>query len=247
VQLTGERTLPGVPEENYWYRRHEAAYEYLRPYCAGEVVLEAGCGEGYGAALLASRASRVLALDADNGAVAHVVRSYPGLGAVAGDLHQLPLRSAGVDVVCCLQVIEHSPDQAGLLREAARVLRPGGRLLVSTPNRHTFSPGRNAPLNPFHTRELSPAELAELLDFTGFEVRELSAVRHGPGLQALDERHEGSIITAQLDVVAGRLPGEAVWPPGLLADVAGIRAGDFAVFGGELDAGLDVIAVAVAS
>ena len=52
LELTGERTLPDVPEENYWFRRHLVVYEALAPRCRG-VVLEAGCGEGYGADLLA--------------------------------------------------------------------------------------------------------------------------------------------------------------------------------------------------
>ncbi|HXV93478.1 MAG TPA: SAM-dependent methyltransferase, partial [Pseudonocardia sp.] len=54
LPLTGERTVPGVPEENYWFRRHEVVYRALAPRCAGGVVLEAGCGEGYGADLLAA-------------------------------------------------------------------------------------------------------------------------------------------------------------------------------------------------
>jgi SAM-dependent methyltransferase len=245
VQLTGERTLPGVPEENYWYRRHEATYKCLRPYCAGATVLEAGCGEGYGAALLASTAARVVALDAEPEVAAHVAGSYDEVATLAGDLHRLPLRSSSVDVVCCLQVIEHSPDQVELLHELARVCRPGGHLLVSTPNRLTFSNGRDKPLNPFHTRELSPAELVRLLGEAGFEVAELSGLRHGPGLCALDERYGGSIVAAQLNVVAGYLPGAAVWPPELLADVAGVRAENFAISGDDLDSGLDVIAVAV--
>ena len=58
LPLTGERTVPGVSQENYWFRRHEAAYLALRDRCAGALVLEAGCGEGYGAGLLAEVAAR---------------------------------------------------------------------------------------------------------------------------------------------------------------------------------------------
>ena len=65
LHLTGERTVPGIAEENYWFRRHEAAYTALLPHCADATVLEAGCGEGYGAGLLATTARRVLALDYD--------------------------------------------------------------------------------------------------------------------------------------------------------------------------------------
>src|SRR6266540_7436750 len=77
LQLTGERTLPGIEIENYWFRRHEAAYLALAPYCRGGTVLEAGCGEGYGAAVLARVARRVVALDYDAATVAHAAATYP--------------------------------------------------------------------------------------------------------------------------------------------------------------------------
>ena len=77
LALTGERTLPGIPAENYWFRRHEAAYEALVPFCRGAVVLEAGCGEGYGAGRIAAVARSVVGLDYDAGTVAHVAAAYP--------------------------------------------------------------------------------------------------------------------------------------------------------------------------
>ena len=61
--LTGERTLPGIPEENYWFQRHVVAYEFAAKLVAGKDVLDAGCGEGYGAALLARDAASVVGTD----------------------------------------------------------------------------------------------------------------------------------------------------------------------------------------
>ncbi|GAA1274180.1 class I SAM-dependent methyltransferase [Saccharothrix xinjiangensis] len=241
LPLTGERTVPGIVEENYWFRRHEAAYLDLVRHCAGLVVLEAGCGEGYGAALIAGRAARVVALDYDEATAAHVGRAYPELAAVRGNLAALPVRDAGVDVVANLQVIEHLWDQEGFLAECARVLRPGGRLLVTTPNRITFSPGRDAPLNPFHTRELAPEELRGLLVGAGLEVELLAGLRHGPALRALDGAFGGSIIDAQVAVALGG--GE--WPADLLAAVASVRSEDFEITTEDLDASLDLVAVAV--
>ena len=241
LPLTGERTVPGIAEENYWFRRHEVAYVALLGYCRGAVVLEAGCGEGYGADLLATVARRVVGLDYDALTVAHVRRAYPRVHAVRGNLATLPLALSTVDVVANLQVIEHLWDQAGFLAECARVLRPGGRLLVTTPNRITFSPGRDTPLNPFHTRELSAAELAGLLADAGLRVERLAGVHHGPRLRELDARHGGSMIDAQVEVV---LAG-GDWPTGLLTDVAGVSTVDFAVRETELDASLDLLAVAV--
>jgi SAM-dependent methyltransferase len=241
LPLTGERTVPGIAEENYWFRRHEAAYLALRPYCVDAFVLEAGCGEGYGADLLARDAVGVLGLDYDALTLRHVARSYPRVYTTRANLAALPVRSSTVDVVANFQVIEHLWDQPGFLRECLRVLRPGSRLLVTTPNRITFSPGRDTPLNPFHTRELSPAELADLLRETGFEVEFLAGLRHGPRLLALDAEFGGSLIEAQ---VAVALTGEP-WPADLLAAVSSVAADDFAITTDDLESSLDVVAVAV--
>jgi SAM-dependent methyltransferase len=240
LALTGERTVPGIPEENYWFRRHEAAYLRLAGRCTDAVVLEAGCGEGYGAALLADTARLVIGLDYDARAAAHAAARYPDVRMARGNLAALPIADGAVDVVANLQVIEHLWDQAGFLAECGRVLRPGGVLLVSTPNRITFSPGRDTPLNPFHTRELSAAELAGLLTEAGFVTREMLGLHHGPSLRGLDERHGGSLIDAQ---VAVALAGNG-WPPALRADVAQVRASDFAIHPAGVDASLDLIAVA---
>ena len=160
---------------------------------------------------------------------------------VLGNLAGLPVRTASVDVVANLQVIEHLWDQEGFLAECARVLRPGGRLIVTTPNRITFSPGRDTPLNPFHTRELAPAELAELLRDAGFEVELLAGLSHGPRLRELDARFGGSIIDAQLAVAVAGGP----WPDELRAAVASVTTDDFVIGTDDLDAGLDIVAVAV--
>jgi SAM-dependent methyltransferase len=233
LPLTGERTVPGIPEENYWFRRHEAAYVALAPYCAGAVVLEAGCGEGYGADLFARTARLVCGVDYDELTAGHVGQAYPRVRAVRGNLARLPFARSSVDVVANLQVIEHLWDQEGFLAECHRVLRPGGRLLITTPNRLTFSPGRDTPLNPFHTRELSPSELDELLCAAGFTVERLEGLHHGPGI-------DGSLIDAQVSVAVN---GSA-WPAELLAAVTAVTADDFVITADKLDDSLDLLAVA---
>jgi SAM-dependent methyltransferase len=238
LTLTGERTLPGIAVENYWFRRHEAAYVALLPWVRGAVVLEAGAGEGYGADLLARTARRVIAVDYDDAAVRHAAASYPDVRVLRGNLAGLPIRDGAVDAVVNLQVIEHLWDQPGFLAECARVLRPAGTLIVTTPNRLTFSPGRDTPLNPFHTRELTAAELTELLA-PHFDVVRMYGVHHGRRLRRLDRRWGGSLIDAQLATPP------AVWPSRLRRDVAGVRHGDFALTEDGVDASLDLFAVAV--
>ena len=244
LPLTGERTVPGLAEENYWFRRHEVVYQRLVDRCAGRDVLEAGAGEGYGADLIAGTARRVIGLDYDDSAVAHVRARYPRVDMRQGNLAELPLGDGAVDVVVNFQVIEHLWDQRQFVDECARVLRPSGLLLMSTPNRITFSPGRDIPINPFHTRELNALELTELLTDSGFRVEAMLGVFHGARLAELDARHGGSIIDAQI----ARALADAPWPADLLADVESVQTSDFDLLdAGErnIDDSLDLVAIAV--
>jgi SAM-dependent methyltransferase len=247
LPLTGERTIPGLDVENYWFRRHEVAYQRFAQRCVGREVLEAGCGEGYGADLIAGVARQVIAVDYDEATVAHVRARYPRVQVMHGNLAELPLPDQSVDVVVNFQVIEHLWDQPQFVRECARVLRPSGLLMMSTPNRITFSPGRDTPINPFHTRELNAEELTELLTGAGFSIDGVYGVFHGPRLLEMDARHDGSIIDAQVT----RAVADAPWPADLLTDVAAVTATDFdiveagAVEARHIDDSLDLVAIAV--
>lgn len=240
LPLTGERTVPGIAEENYWFRRHEVVYEALLPRCAGALVAEAGCGEGYGADLIAGVARQVLAMDYDATTAAHVAHRYPRLDVLRTNLVAMPVRDACVDLVVSLQVIEHLWEQERFLRECRRVLVPGGQLLVSTPNRITFSPGRDTPLNPFHTRELAADELAGLVADAGFVDVQVLGLHHGPALRALDDVHGGSFVDAQLTAALSGQP----WPDQLLRDVESVTCADFELHDNDLDASLDLLVTA---
>jgi hypothetical protein len=116
--------------------------------------------------------------------------------------------------------------------------------MMSTPNRITFSPGRDAPINPFHTRELNAAELTELLTSAGFGIEGLYGVFHGRRLAELDARHGGSLIDAQI----ARALADAPWPAELLADVASVSTDDFDLIDAadcDIDHSLDLVAIAV--
>ena len=233
--------MPGVPAENYWFRRHELAYALAQRLVAGRAVLEVGCGEGYGTAMLAEVATSVLGVDYDALTVAHAASRYPQARFVRGNLAALPAASASVDAVVTLQVIEHVWNHQEFVRECRRVLRPGGLLLVSTPNRLTFSPGRDAPLNPFHTREFTAAELVDLLAHGGFPEAAVFGLHAGARLRELDAAHGGSFIDAQLSTP----PGE--WNARLAADVSSVAVDDFAVLAAdvhEVDESLDLVVLA---
>lgn len=230
LHLTGERTLPGVWHENYWFRRHEAAYHWVvrELPLPGGVVVEAGCGEGYGGALLAAAgAALVLGLDLDEPTLRHVATRYDDVRPARANLVHLPCRTGGVDLVVSSQVVEHLWDQDRFVRECARVLRPGGRLVLTTPNRRTFPPG-----NPFHSRELDAGELTDLMS-PHLEVTGITGLHHGPRLDALD--HElapvGGLVAAQVAAP----PDD--WPRALADAVTSVTADDFTVGGhpGSLD------------
>jgi SAM-dependent methyltransferase len=240
LPLTGERTVPGIAAENYWFRRHEAAYEYAAPLVAGLDVLEVGCGEGYGAALLATAAASVVGIDYDALAIAHCARSYPAARFVRANLAALPIATQSVGVVATLQVIEHVWNHGEFVRECLRVLRPGGLLLVTTPNRLTFSPGSDAPINPFHTREFTADELTELLARNGFAIERRLGLHAGERIAELDRRY-GSFVDEQLAAP----PDD--WPGGLAREVAAVRTDDFVVVDAtdrDIDGSLDLVVLA---
>lgn len=229
LPLTGERTVPGVAVENYWFRRHEAAYRAVAPLVGGGLLLEAGCGEGYGADLLRRAGAVVVACDLDPWAVGRAAAAY-GLPVVRANLVALPLATGTLDAVVSLQVVEHLWDQAGFVRECARVLRPGGRLVLSTPDRRTFPPG-----NLFHARELNPDELVALVT-PQLDVQAVLGLHHGRRLAAWEAEY-GDLVAAQL------ASQPAAWPAALATFVAGVAADDF-VLDERLDGALDLLLLA---
>lgn len=244
--LTGERTLPGIPDERYWFERHVVAYvlaaDLVRAQSAA-TVLDAGCGEGYGLAMLAEAgASRVVGADLDAPTVAHVAARYaaadPRIVIHRAELMQLPLADNEIDLTVSLQVIEHLHDIPGYLASLRRVTRPGGRILIGTPNRLTFTPGSDTPVNPFHTREFTASELAEELDAADLEVLDMLGVHHGPALRATEQQ----LGTSLTEALTASEPER--WPAALRTLVHGVSQDDFEVRGDDLDASLDLLATA---
>ena len=173
LALTGERTLPDVPAENYWFRRHLAVYEWVAERCAGLDVVDMACGEGYGSAVLARRAASVTGVDANPEAHEHARLKYgrPGVRFVR-DL--VETYSEPADAVVFLQTIEHLRDPAGALERFRDMLRPGGTAYVSTPNVLTLAPpGAERSGNPWHLREYRPEEFRALCERCFDSVRVL--------------------------------------------------------------------------
>jgi SAM-dependent methyltransferase len=234
LELTGERTLPDVPAENYWYRRHLAVYEWIAARCGGLDVVDMACGEGYGVDVLARRARRVTGVDANPEAHEHARLKYtrPGVRFVR-DL----VESFGepCDVVTFLQTIEHVQDPAEILRHFKRMLRPGGTAFVSTPNLLTLAPpGAEKSDNPWHVKEYRAEEFRALC-VEVFEHVELLGLFHARKLRV----HELA-LKAGWDNVH---PALGITQPFYDRFTPAIAASDFALREGPLDAALDFLAV----
>ena len=181
--------LPQDPEPWAWPRRRALLLGEAR---AGERVLDLGCGAGRFVAALGEAGADAVGVELAEGALERARRNVPGadlrrLGAEG----EVPLEDSSVDLVWCSEVLEHVPDTAGLLSEARRVLRTGGRLLVTTPS---YDLPRRAliallrweqhadPLGQ-HVRFYTRRSLTRVLEAFAFEDVRVEAVGGPPGLR----------------------------------------------------------------
>jgi ubiquinone/menaquinone biosynthesis C-methylase UbiE len=163
LEFTGERFIPGAAGE-IWYE-HWHRYHFVLPWVTGRDVLDVACGAGYGSALLASRAASVVGADISAEAVRHARGAYAALGNLRfheADCAALPFTDAAFDIVVSFETIEHVVAQAAFLDEVRRVLKPGGFVVLSCPNKVEYTDKRGV-VNEFHVRELTRDELAALV------------------------------------------------------------------------------------
>lgn len=163
LPFTGERFVPGAAGE-IWYE-HWHRYHFVAPLVAGRDVLDVACGEGYGSALMARSAAYVTGADISPTAIEHARAQYAGhanLEFREADCAALPFADASFDVVVSFETLEHIEAQEAFLDEIRRVLRPGGVVAISCPNKAEYSDKRDH-INEFHVRELYRDELAALI------------------------------------------------------------------------------------
>lgn len=159
---SGERMEPGV--------QNEAALEHLHRYALamelarGKTVLDIACGEGYGAALLAGVAKEVTGMDIRQAVVSAAQKKYgrSNLYFSVSSISSIAAPDASFDLVVCWETLEHVRDHAQVLRELRRVLKPGGLLLISTPDKKQYSE-QSGYHNPHHQQELYGHEFKALL------------------------------------------------------------------------------------
>jgi SAM-dependent methyltransferase len=232
LELTGERTLPDVPEENYWFRRHLAVYEWIAERIGGLRVADLACGEGYGADVLAHRAAEVVAIDANPEAYEHARLRYrrDNLRFERGLVESF---EGPCDAIVFLQTIEHVHEPERLL---ARLAAAAPIAYVTTPNRLTLAPrGAERSDNPWHIREYDAAEYRDLL------------VGHFARVELLGVFHARKLRLHELALRAGwdRIhPALRLTEPFYGRFVPALSSRDFKVTaGGDLRRALDLLAI----
>ncbi|MCE7993726.1 MAG: class I SAM-dependent methyltransferase [Roseivirga sp.] len=164
MKWTGERLVTQVNE--YYTYEHLHRYFFAMDFVEAKAVLDVASGEGYGTFLMAAKAESVVGIDIDPAATEHAGNKYrqENVSFDTADICQLPFGPDTFDVITCFETIEHLTAHEAALDSLKRVLKPGGILLISTPDsestHHLASRGRN----PYHPKELNLAELTELLE-----------------------------------------------------------------------------------
>jgi ubiquinone/menaquinone biosynthesis C-methylase UbiE len=159
-----ERIVPGRADR-LETAEHMARYGFAARVVSG-VTLDLGSGVGYGTAILEreGQAVRTIGSDISAEALGYGKATYEGaLSFVAADARALPFSDASVDTVICIEAIEHVPFADLVLSEIARVLRPDGVLVISTPNKWMTSPLQPRPVNPYHVREWTRRAFVRLI------------------------------------------------------------------------------------
>jgi SAM-dependent methyltransferase len=234
LPLTGERTLPDVPEENYWYRRHLVVYEWIAERVQGQRVVDMACGEGYGSDVLAGRAAAAVGVDANPEAHEHARLRYvrPNLRFERDLVEGF---SEPCDVVVFLQTIEHVVDPGAILEHFKSLLSPGGVVYVSTPNLLTLAPpGAEKSDNPWHVHEYRAEEFRRLCE-AHFPRVDVLGLFHARKLRA----HELALALGW-DAVHKRLGLTRAF---YHCFTPAISASDFRLRDGDLDRALDFLAI----
>ena len=235
LALDGERTLPDVPGENYWFRRHLVVYRWIASRVGGRRVVDLACGEGYGSAVLARTAASVVGVDANPDAFEHARLKYSA-PKLSFERNMLELWDGDVDCVVFLQTIEHVQDPDAVLDRLRALVGSGGVAYVSTPNVMTLAPeGQERSGNPWHIKEYRAEEFRSLCE-RHFGSVELLGLFHARKLRA----HQIAIERLGWDSIHAAL---RITKPFYDRFTPAISVRDFALRSGDLDRALDFVAV----
>lgn len=237
LALTGERTLPDVPQENYWFQRHLVVYRWIADRVSGRSVIDMACGEGYGSDVLSRSASAVIGVDANPEAHEHARLRYTREN-LRFERDLIESFSASANTIVFLQTIEHLQDPGSALSHFRHIVGDGGLVFLSTPNVRTLAPkGAERSDNPWHVHEYTSREFISLCQ------------EHFPSVQVYGLFHARKLLIHQKalrlgwDSVHARL---RITKPFYRWFTPAITVRDFALRpdgGGQLDEALDFVAV----
>ena len=235
LALTGERTLPDVPEENYWFRRHLVVYEWIASQLAGRKVVDLACGEGYGSSVLARTAESVVGVDANPEAFDHARKKYTAPN-LSFERSLIETWQGDADCIVFLQTIEHLQDASAMLAHIRTLIDDNGVAYISTPNVLTLAPpGETKSDNPWHVHEFRPDEFYKLCT-THFGKVDVLGLYHARKLRI----HQLAIEKLAWDRVHSTLGMTKRFYKWF---VPAITTQDFSLRAGELQSSLDLIAV----
>jgi len=185
ILQTAERVSPTDLSDNYVFQRSILAYYEAAKIVRGK-VLELGSGEGYGIELLAPKSEQYVCVDKHQPGIDFSM--YPNVEFKQSTFPPLlGFADQTFDFVVTFQVIEHIPNDTLFVKEIARVLKPGGKMVVTTPNKKM-----SITRNPWHVREYTISELENLL-LKAFESVEKKGVSCNAKIMEYYNKNKASV------------------------------------------------------
>ena len=172
INDTGERILPALNgETSIVFSRHKFAYDYVRQFVAGKIVLDVGCGSGYGCSILAEKAQQVYGIDQSSDAIEYCSKNFASsnISFIQMDGNEINLQQK-FDITTTFQAIEHIENLDLFIQQLVAVTKPGGFIYISTPNVKKSLSEKDS--NPFHVNEMNYNMFNKLLSthFSNFEI-----------------------------------------------------------------------------
>jgi O-antigen biosynthesis protein len=202
LEWTGERYVPQL--RGTIALEHLHRYAFASYFLKGKEVLDIASGEGYGSDLLSKVAKSVNGVDVDELSVTHANRKYgtTGLKFLAGDACSIPLEAQAVDAVVSFETLEHLEDHDAMLSEFKRVLKSGGLVIISSPEKHAYNQ-QNGHENPYHKKELDFQEFENLLKRHFKNVRIFGQYHLGGSAILPDHFHHQNAVTFRFSDLPG--------------------------------------------